>query len=263
MITNLIIFAVLLISFVLLFGYYFQHRVIFFPERLNKDFQYDFDDPYDERNFQINEDVIINTLHFKVDESQGVIFYLHGNAGSLRSWGEVAADFTRFQYDVLMIDYRGFGKSRGKISEHALYDDAQYIYNKLKNEYPENKIIVFGRSIGTGIASYIASENNPACLVLESPYLSIPYLAKRYYPWFPQKLIRFKFRNDIHVKKVSCPIYIFHGSEDEIINVESSRKLSTLLKPSDKVFIIPGGHHNDLSFFEEYETHLKSILSPR
>ena len=141
-----------------------------------------------------------------------------------------------------------------------MYHDAQFIYDDIKKLFNENKIIVYGRSIGTGIASYIASNNQPAKLILESPYYSLPDLAMRFYPWFPKKFLRFQFRNDLYVERIECPIYIIHGTNDEIISVEASKKLARKLKPSDNVMLIFGGHHNDLSSFDEYHEQLKKIL---
>ncbi|MFC2124565.1 alpha/beta hydrolase [Bacteroidota bacterium] len=260
MITNLITVAVMFITFIVIIGYYFQHLVIFFPEKLPKDYKYSFSGVFEERFFETDKHILINGLHFKADNPEGIILYLHGNAGSLKGWGEVAYDFLSFGYDVLIIDYRGFGKSSGRISEENMYHDAQFVYDQIKSLFHENQITVYGRSIGTGVASYIAAYNNPAKLILESPYVSLPDMAKKYYPWFPKKLIRFHFPNDKHLERITCPVFIIHGSHDEIIPVNSSNRLGEKLKPGDQLFIIDGGHHNDLSMFEEYQNKLIEIL---
>ena len=260
MITNLLTVAILFIIFILVIGYFFQHLVIFFPEKLSRDYRYSFQGNYEEKFYDTDKHARINAIHFKADQPKGVIFYLHGNAGSLKGWGEVAYDFTSLGYEVLIIDYRSFGKSTGKISEENLYHDAQFIYDQIRSSFDETRITVFGRSIGTGIASYIASHNNPSRLILESPYVSIPNMAKKYYPWFPRKLIRFRLPNDQYLEKVFCPVFIIHGSKDEIIPVESTESLRGKLKPEDQVFIIRNGHHNDLSMFEEYQNSLYEIL---
>ena len=158
------------------------------------------------------------------------------------------------------MDYRGYGKSTGKISEQGLFHDARAIYDIMKKEYDENKIIIYGRSIGTGIATMLASENSPGNLVLESPFYNLRDLARRYYPWVPAYLIRFPFQNDKYIENVKCRIHIIHGEQDEIIPVIACLKLKDKLKPGDELTIIPGGHHNDLDMFRQYQVFLDSIL---
>jgi len=260
MITTLSVTVILfvLVIFVLLFS--FQDKFIFFPQKLDPSFRFTFGKSFVERFFHPDNKVRIHALHFKMEDPRGLIYYLHGNAGSLQGWGTVAADFTTHNYDVLMIDYRGYGKSNGKISEKALLHDALLIYDSLVREYSEDEIIVYGRSLGTGMASYVASLRNPRLLILESPYYNLPDAARSYFPWFPSALIRYKFRNDLHLKNTRCPVSIFHGSQDEVLDVKGSLKLKPLLKPDDHLYIIEGGHHNDLALFDAYRIQLGKIL---
>ena len=113
-----IVIIVLILFFVL---FHIQHRLIFFPQKLDPDFRFSFKASFEERYFNTEENVRIHALHFKVKNSKGIIYYMHGNAGSLQGWGEVSSDFLVHQYDVLIIDYRGYGKSNGKISEKSLF----------------------------------------------------------------------------------------------------------------------------------------------
>jgi hypothetical protein len=256
-----LIFTIISIAAVLfILIWLFQHKLIFFPQKLAPGYQFNFRQNFQERYFATSANARIHALHFKTGDPRGLVYYLHGNAGSLQGWGEVAADFTGNGYDVLMIDYRGYGKSTGKISENGLLRDAVIIYDTIRQEYEEINIVVYGRSIGTGIASYVASVRDPGLLILESPYYSLPDAAKSYFPWLPSVLIRFKFRNDLYIPKVNCPVYIFHGSRDEVLDVKGSYKLKPLLKPEDRLIIIEGGHHNDLILFEEYREKLGKIL---
>jgi uncharacterized protein len=121
-----------------------------------------------------SDDAVISALYFNADHPKGVVLYFHGNAGSLRSWGAVAASFVGRGYDVLMPDYRGYGKSSGWIaSEQMLHDDAAVAYQYLLGRYPEDQIVVYGRSIGSGIATYLAKTHRPRMLILETPYFSL------------------------------------------------------------------------------------------
>ena len=240
--------------------YFFQEKLIFFPEVVSPTYQYQFDHDFEEVNYQVAEGITINALHFKAEESKGIVFYSHGNAGSLSGWGFVADLFLMNNYDVLIYDYRGYGKSNGSVSEANLYHDAMYIYEQLASEYGEDKIVVYGRSIGSGIATKVASEFNPKQLILESPYYNLPDLAKKIFPFIPSFLLRYKLRNDQMIEAVKCPITIFHGTYDEVIYFGSSLKLEKHTKKGDKIVPIVAGHHNDLANFEVFHAELKNAL---
>ena len=104
-------------------------------------------------------------------------------------WAWVYQNFVNLNYDVLVLDYRKFGKSTGNWSEENFINDAQYVYNELKKNYKENEIVIYGRSIGTGIATQLAANNQPKALILETPYYNIEDLAKRMLPIFPVKYL--------------------------------------------------------------------------
>ena len=240
--------------------YVFQNKIIFFPEELMPNYDFQFDHEFEEVDYKAPDGVRINALHFKVNEPKGIVFYSHGNAGSLRTWGLVADLFLRHGYDLLIYDYRGYGKSGGKITEALLYNDAFMIYEALLKSYNEEDIIVYGRSIGTGVASKVALEYNPGHLILESPYYNLPDLAKKIFPFIPAGMIRYKLRNDQRVGEISAPITIFHGTFDEVIYFGSSMKLEKLLREKDQMIPIVGGHHNDLANFDLYHKKIGEIL---
>lgn len=244
-----------------LFLYFFQEKIIFRPEALPLDHEFNFPIPFEELNFHPKPGVVINAVKFKVSQPRGIVYYLHGNSGSLQSWGSVAKIFVDKNYEVLLIDFRTFGKSSGIISQRGLYNDANFIYDALRRQYKEEKIILYGRSIGSGIASFVAARHRPKALILEAPYYSFKDLASYYYPWLPLSLLlRYNLRTDKHVAATSCPIYIFHGTNDKIVYHGSTEKLTRLLKPGDKVFSIEGGTHNDLELWAEYSDNILSIL---
>lgn len=253
--------ATILYTAICIFLYFFQEKIIFHPELLPHDHAYRFGRDFEERNFEFSSKVKINALHFRTANAKGLVYYLHGNSGSLQSWGNEADLFLDNGYDVLMIDYRGFGKSTGKISQKALYSDANNIYAQLSKEYNEKDIVVYGRSIGSGIAAQVASKHSPGKLILEAPYYSFVDLSKHYYPWLPLRLfLRYQLRTDKFVQQISCPIVIFHGTDDKVVYHGSTEKLKQLLKPTDEVFSIQGGTHNDLALWEEYTNNLARIL---
>jgi uncharacterized protein len=241
--------------------YLLQERLLFFPERLEADYGYSFPHHFEEVSWQ-RDGVTINALLFRADTPHGVVLYFHGNAGSLRGWGAIAADFLERGYDVLLPEYRSYGKSTGRIlSEQMLHDDAADAYRYLLNHYPEEEIIIYGRSLGTGIAVRLAVERNPRMLILETPYVSMRELARRHFPLVPGWLLRYPMRNDLWIADVTAPIYIFHGTEDELIPFASSERLRQLINTEHELIAIKGGGHNNLAIFPEYHRALERICA--
>ena len=243
-----------------LFLYLFQERFIFRSSVLDKNFQYLFETDFDELNLEMEDGAILNALHFKLEEAKGLILYFHGNAGDLSRWGKVAIPFTQYGYEILIVDYRGYGKSTGKRSKSAMLSDAESVYAQATTLWEQDKIIVYGRSLGASFATHVSSEFSPSQLILESPFYSVSDLAKNYAWIYPlNSMLRFNFQNDKAIKDVSCPVSIFHGNEDLIVPIESGRKLS---EQGDNVqFIeIPGRGHNDLGNFKSYWDEIESLL---
>ena len=241
--------------------YFFQEKILFRPTTLKQDYQYQFNYNFEEIFLEPEENVLINALHFKVENPKGVILYFHGNAGDLSRWGTIAEYFVAMQYDVLIMDYRTYGKSTGKLSEAALNNDAQYCYNYLLKHYSEKDIILYGRSLGTGIASYLASLNNPNLLILETPYYSILDVAEHRFPMFPVKqLLKYHFPTYKFLPKATCPITIIHGTADNVVPYSSGKKLLDLGLNNVKFITVDGGNHNNLIDFAEYHNGIMSIL---
>uniref|UniRef100_UPI004049C093 serine aminopeptidase domain-containing protein n=1 Tax=Flavobacterium sp. TaxID=239 RepID=UPI004049C093 len=139
------ILLILVSLYVLFCGilYFFQEKLIFLPQKLDKNHQFEFSQKFEEFNIQANDGKLLNGLLFKADNSKGLIFYLHGNAGNLSRWGEIAQTYTDLNYDIFMLDYRSYGKSEGEInSQNQLFEDNQTVYNELKKRYQEDQIIV-------------------------------------------------------------------------------------------------------------------------
>ncbi len=166
--------------------YFLQEKIIFLPEALEKNYPFDFGQPFEELNFKTADGIGINGLLFRTDSAKGLIFYLHGNEGSLKSWGNAASTYTDLDYDFFILDFRGYGKSEGKIiSQEQLFQDNQMVYDELTKEYDEKDIIILGYSIGSGMASFLASENDSKRLILQAPYYSLTDMAPQMYPFFP------------------------------------------------------------------------------
>jgi pimeloyl-ACP methyl ester carboxylesterase len=252
MTTIIIVIISTYLGFILLF-FFFQHFLFFRPEILSPSFKYNYSFPFEELEFEMEDGAKINGIYFTVPSSRGVVFYLKGNSRSIKGWGKFAKDFLSNGYDFIMIDYRGFGKSTGKRSQSRLFNDSQFMYKWIKDRYPEEKIILYGRSLGSGVAARISSWNSPKLLILDSPYFSFYYNTRRYLFWTPLKwILRYTIRTDKYLKKTQCPIHIIHGNKDRLIPFNQSLKLRDLYPDKIKLHEIDGAGHNDLQDFENY-----------
>ncbi len=258
---NLAIYIIIGIVVLSVIAYFVQERFIFKPEKLRQDFVYKYDMPFEELFFDVEPGVRINGLHFKVQQPQGLILYLHGNTRSIKGWAKYAKDFYRYQYDVVLVDYRGFGKSTGKRSEDEMLGDMQFVYETLTKTYPENHMIVYGRSMGSGFATKLASDNKPRYLILDAPYFSFRKTVERFLPILPVKyVLRFHLRTDKWITRVNCHTYILHGTRDWLIPISHSEKLQALSPRKITLIRIHGGGHNNLPSFHEYHNFVRDIL---
>ncbi len=241
--------------------YLVQEKFIFKPEKLHAGFQFKYDVPFKELFFDIKPGVRINGLHFFREAPKGLILYFHGNTRSIKGWARYAKDFYRYDYDVVMVDYRGFGKSTGKRSEEDLLSDMQFVYETLMQQYKQEHLIVYGRSIGSGFAAKLASDNNPRYLILDAPYYSFTEIMERYLPILPVRwVIRYRLRTDKWIMHVKCHTYILHGTKDRLIPISNSEKLQALNPRKITLIRIQGGSHNNLPSFPEYHNFIRDIL---
>lgn len=250
--------------YVLLCGllYLLQEKLIFFPQKLDKNYRFPFLQRFEEVSIQTEDHEILHGLLFKTENRKGLIFYLHGNAGSLADWGEVADVYTNLNYDVFLLDYRGYGKSSGRIqSEVQLFSDVQSAYSEMLKVYDKDMIIVLGYSIGTGPAAKLASTNNPKMLILQSPYYSLTDVVKHTVPLVPTFLLRYKLETYQYIKSCEMPVVLIHGNKDEVIPYSQSLKLMPLLKKSDVLITLAGQTHNGMSFSPDYAKEIQKILN--
>ena len=259
------ILAILAMAYagVCLFYALFQERFIFIRFRTPRKFTYRFKGDFEEVFIKTSDGAELHAIHFKATDPKGVVIYFHGNTGSLRRWCKHAPQFTRLGYDVLMPDPRGYGKSRGEISEAVLHSDAELWYTHLRERWAEQRIVVFGRSLGSGLATPLASKFSPKLLLLETPFANLYDVAMNYLPILPYRLLlRYPFRNDIAIKRIKCPVYIMHGKRDNTVPYTSALRLYSLI-PSDvqrEMVSFPKGHHSDLARSPRYHKLLSRVL---
>ncbi|MBM3202000.1 MAG: alpha/beta hydrolase, partial [Chlamydiae bacterium] len=228
--------------------------------------QYVWNTPFDEIFIKApNGDEVNGVLFHSPSPAKGVILYLHGRGNNLGDfWGFRIQDYVNYGYDVFSIDYRGFGKSKGIITENTLLEDSDLAYNFLLERYSEKDIVVYGQSLGTGFATYVASKHNPKALVLEAPYYNMIEMAKNAKPYLPnfvlKLMLKYHLRTDLWIKEVSCPIHIFHGTKDRIIPYSSGQKLYQLVEDKATFYTLEGWGHDGMMCHKDYILSMQQIL---
>ncbi len=265
---NSVIYIVIIVALVYMaisaFYFIFQERFIFVPWRkkrgntpilLGSEFtEIYLDGAYEGR---------IHAIHIKVKNPRGIILYFHGNTGSIQRWGAIAEELTSFGFDILLPDYRGYGKSRGLRTQETLYSDALLCYKWVQNLYPDSKICIYGRSLGTAMASWISTHNTPAAVVLETPFNNFIEVAKYHSKIIPVKLfLRYTFRNDLHLIRARSPILIAHGTKDNVVPHKSALRLFMSLKNKGnaEMVTVPGGNHSNLNGFPVFRDKLREFF---
>lgn len=262
LIITIIVITTLVIGILI---YFFQHRFFFQPEKLPPDFKFAYEHLKAEEKFiQPEKGANISYLHFQVEEPKGVVIYLKGNTKSIKGWGKFAIDFTRLGYEVIMMDYRGFGKSTGKRTVEAMKKDSQLIYDVAKKEFSEDQIVVYGRSLGSGFAARLASKNSPRLLILTSPLYSLLRIIHRYLPFMPAKpFLRYNIPTFQYLKNVRCPIKIIHGTDDRLVPIKTAIDLSEINPELTRLYVILGAGHINIHQFEEYHRVMEEIFEER
>lgn len=254
-----IVFVVLATNIVL---YFIQDKIIFQSEELPKDFKFTFQRNFEEINLESEDGNTLNGILFKEKQPKGLIVYFHNHSGNLKYCGTLVAVFSKHNFDVLMMDYRGYGKSTGKFNEKLLLNDAQLWYNYAKANYKEERIYLYGRGIGATFAAYLASVNQPNRLFLESPMYSLPATARSQYPYWPIEIaLKYRFDTAKYIQKVTCKSYIFHGKKDNLNTFANCKKLFKLANDKTELIAIEEGTHFNIRNTQEYQHSITEILN--
>ena len=198
----------------------------------------------------------LSALHLRLPNPKGVVFFLHGNGGALDTWFVSPEYYRRVNFDLFMIDYRGYGKSSGQIeSEAQLRADVRAAWAAVAPQYAGRKVVIYGRSLGSGLAAGLAAEMSatraPDLTVLVSPYTSMAAMATEHYRWVPQAVLRYPLRTDRLIADIRGPVLLIHGEKDPLIAPRHSDALKALARGAT-VITIPGAGHNDLQEFDAY-----------
>lgn len=202
----------------------------------------------------------LSALHLRLAAPRGVVFFLHGNGGSLEGWFVNPDFYRRAGYDLFMIDYRGYGKSDGRIeSEAQLHADVRAAWDSVAPRYAGLRRVVLGRSLGTALAARLASQVQPELTILVSPYRSMEALATEVYPFVPASLVRYPLRTEADLPGIRGPVLLVHGDRDEVIGLHHSRELLAASARA-RLLVVEGGGHNDLQQLESYLAGLRDAL---
>ena len=203
----------------------------------------------------------LHALHLRLPSPDGLVFYLHGNAGNLQSWFVDVDFYRRLNLDLVMLDYRGFGKSSGRIeSEAQLHGDVRAAWAQVAPPYAGRRRVLLGRSLGSGLVASLAAEVQPELTVLVSPYSSVAALAREHYPWVPGAVLRYPLRTDEALPRVRGRVLLVHGLRDTLIAPRHSEALRALL-PRAEWLPVPEAGHGDIHTHPAYRDGLAAALS--
>jgi uncharacterized protein len=243
--------------------YYLQEKFLFHPEPLDIDHRWNFEMPFEEINLPYTSKENLNIVRFlpKDTPARGAVIYFHGNMKNIGRYAKLAQLFTSRGLEVWMPDYPGFGKTTGELTERKLYDQAAQVYKLVRQRHGTDSIIIYGKSLGTGIATQLASQIDCRSLVLETPYYSIPDLFSAYAPVYPtSRMSNFKIPLAQFLVDCKMPVTIFHGTDDGVIPYRAAKKLMKLLKSSDQFVTIEEAEHNDIPEYPVYRLTMDRLL---
>jgi len=252
---------VVLLLYVLLSATVFlmQEHLIFRFVTVSDDRQYGFQTPFEEV-FLNRSDARLHGILFKAGpDARGLVIYFKGNGGHVGSSQGMAGQFIALGFDVLAVDYRGYGKSRGAVNEAALLSDAEAWYDWAAEGYESRDIRLVGFSLGTAFASHLAAVRPVDHVILFAPMKSALDMASRQFPFFPKFLARYPLRSDLKLQRSDAQILIYHGTLDRTIPLASGQGLVGVLGPDDQFRVIENAGHNDVPFQRDVRVHIAAL----
>lgn len=215
--------------------------------------------------FITKDKVRLNGWWIPSNRERGTVLFCHGNAGNISHRLDSFKIFNGLNLNVFIFDYRGYGKSGGAPSEEGTYQDVKSAWKYLveNKKIKPDKIIVFGRSLGGPIATWLAQKYRPGILIIESTFTSASEVAEHHYKWFPSGAVfGDTYSTDRYIKNVKCPVLVIHSREDEIIPYRLGKKLFNLAN-GPKAFVTIHGSHNSgfIISLNKYQSALDSFIS--
>jgi len=230
--------------------YLLQPKFVYFPYSTLEATPKDAGLVYEDVTLTIKDNQKINGWFVPHPSPRATLLFLHGNGGNISHRLEKLSIYNQLGLAVFIIDYRGYGSSTGKPSEQGTYLDAEAAWNYLTKDkaIPGNNIIIYGESLGGGVAVWLASQYQSKALIVESAFTSIADVGGHYYPYLPVKLLaRIKYPSDERIKAVQCPVLFIHSPFDDIVPYKFGRQLFELANEPKSFLDIAGDHNGGFS----------------
>lgn len=224
-----------------------QRKLIYKPSTCINRTPDDLGLPWEWVEFDTSDSQRLTGWFITCENDRGTLIFCHGNNGNIANRIEVAEIYHHLGFNVLLFDYRGFGRSTGRPNEKGTYRDADAAWRYVTDErgIPPERIVISGKSLGGPIAAWCASQHTPAVLIIESTFTSMHAIGIKLYPWLPVRaLLSFSYNTREHIRNVKCPILIVHSSEDQLIPVSHGESLYNSA-PGPKEFLMIKGPHNN------------------
>ncbi len=253
--------------------FFFQSHLLYLPNVPSRDVVVTPDDAglaYDSVTITTGDGVTLDGWFVPARQARGVLLFFHGNAGNISHRLDSLKIFNELGLTTLIFDYRGYGRSEGEPSEEGTYRDAEAAWRFVTEgrHIPPREVVLFGRSLGAAIAADLATRVNPAALIIESAFTSIPDLAAALYPFLPARwLARFRYSTQAGLVSVSCPLLIVHSRDDEIIPFAHGQRLFAVANEPKQLLELRGGHNDGFlvsrhTYMDGLQTFLQAHLRP-
>jgi len=273
MLKRFIIYSILIILFIMIFPKFIEKGLIFHPDKSNDTATPDIHGiEYDDVIFQTEDGLNLNGWFVpgkktSPDTDLHTLLWFHGNAGNInRRLDNIKMIYERVPVNVFIIDYRQYGRSEGKVSEQGTYLDARaaLAYLHSRKEINREKIIFFGRSLGSAVAVELALNEKCRALILETPFTSILEMGKKLYPFLPVSLLlKTKYDSLAKIRNIKVPILVMHGDKDALVPFEHGKRLYDMANEPKEFYTIPGAGHNDTHIVggDEYFDVIKEFVN--
>ncbi len=224
-----------------------QRSMMYFPESART--------PPAAAGFPQAREVVLPTIdgervivwHVAPGEGRPVVLYFHGNGAALRWRVERFRALTADGTGLIALSYRGYGGSSGRPTEPGLVLDAQAAYKFAVKNYPAERLMLWGESLGSAVAVALAAERPVARIILESPFSSAVDIAASAYPFVPVRILMWdQFRSDERIGKIAAPILVIHGERDRIVPIRFGERLYARIQSPKRFVRLRDGDHNDL-----------------